>query len=112
MGRDLCEFINKKQWCKKHECIVKSIDVTSTKWTYIQSKKCYGNVRRKCKKYICVNRMNNDCVRPDPPTEGNTVMPASEPMPEIEPENEFVDGIRSQGDRQVDILGCLKARVS
>ena len=37
--------------------------------------------------------------------------PASEPMPVIEPENEFADGIRSQGDRQEDILGCVKARV-
>ena len=60
--------------------------------------------------YLC-ETWNNVCETPNLPTEGDTVKPAIEPILEIESGNEFVDGIRTQGDRQKDILGCLKARV-
>ena len=53
-------------------------------------------------------KRGNNCVKP---TEGSDVMPAHEPMPEAEPENEFVDMNHSQGDGQANILGSLKVKV-
>ena len=48
-----CEIDVKMKRCKVHSCIVKSIDVSSTKWEWIERQKKYGNVRRKTKKWIC-----------------------------------------------------------
>ena len=48
-----CVMISKKTWCKTHDCVVKCVPVTSKKWEYIKSKKEYGFVSRKHKKYYC-----------------------------------------------------------
>ena len=39
---DECEFINRRTWCTKHNCQVNKMTITSKKWQWIQSKKCYG----------------------------------------------------------------------
>ena len=37
----------------KHGCSVKTFDVTSKKWEWIEKSKKYGWVSRKSKKYVC-----------------------------------------------------------
>ena len=37
---DECEFINKRTWCKKHNCQVNKVTITSKKWQWIRSRKC------------------------------------------------------------------------
>ena len=39
--------------CTTHACKLSETKVTSTKWEYIERKKCYGNVRRKVTRWIC-----------------------------------------------------------
>ena len=45
-----CVMMNKKTWCKTHDCVVKCVSVTSKKWEWIKSKKEYGFVSHKLKK--------------------------------------------------------------
>ena len=37
----------------KHDCAVRSENVSTKKWQWLENKKQYGNVYRKTKKYIC-----------------------------------------------------------
>ena len=49
-----CDINKRKLWCNKHECDVKTYDVSSTKWQWSNKKKEYMNVRKKNKKYVCL----------------------------------------------------------
>ena len=48
--------MNKKQMrCLKHDCELRSMNVSSKKWQWSDKKQQYGNVTRKVKKYVCVS---------------------------------------------------------
>ena len=47
-----CLIINKTR-CQTHKCDMKSVLVTSTKWGWIEHKKCFGNIRSNKKRWIC-----------------------------------------------------------
>ena len=68
---DECEFMSRKTWCKKHNCQVNKIIVTSKKWQWIQSKKCYGNVSSKVSKYLCKDKKTGRVVHNISPTRPN-----------------------------------------
>ena len=53
--RNYCHISKRKLWCNKHECGVKTYDVSSTKWQWSNKKKEYMNVRKKTKKYVCLS---------------------------------------------------------
>ena len=59
---DECEFANRKTWCTKHNCQVNKMTITSKKWQWIQSKKCYGNVSSKVSKYLCKDKKTGRVV--------------------------------------------------
>ena len=92
----------------RHEGPVKSMEVTSMKWAYIDKKKCYGNVRKKTKKYVCVRRNMNECMRPKFQTEEQTDIQSSEPTPE----NEFGDGNQQKGVILENILEHFESESS
>ena len=68
---DECEFINKRTWCKKHNCQVNKVTMTSKKWQWIRSRKCYGNVSSKVSKYLCKNKKTGRVVPTVSPTRSN-----------------------------------------
>ena len=68
---DECEFINKRTWCMKHNCQVNKTTVTSKKWQWIKSKKCYGNVSSKVSKYLCKSKRTGRVVPNISPTRSN-----------------------------------------
>ena len=65
---DECVMVNKKTWCSKHNCLVNRVTVTSKKWQWIKSRKCYGNVSSKVSKYLCKNKKSGRVESSIPPT--------------------------------------------
>ena len=51
--QDKCEINKRKLYCKKHTCEVRSFDVTSKKWQWVEKRKEYAWVSKKSKKYVC-----------------------------------------------------------
>ena len=68
---DECELVSKKTWCKKHNCLVNKVTITSKKWQWIRSRKCYGNVSSKVSKYLCKSKKPGRVVPPVSPTRSN-----------------------------------------
>ena len=52
----------------KHNCQVNKVTITSKKWQWIQSRKCYGNVSSKVSKYLCKNKKTGRVVPTVSPT--------------------------------------------
>ena len=48
-----CDINKKRLWCNNHDCVVKSMDVSSKKWQWNVKKMKYMYVYRKVKKYVC-----------------------------------------------------------
>ena len=65
---DECELVNKKTWCRKHNCLINKVTVTSKKWQWIRSKNCYGNVSSKVSKYLCKSKKSGRVEPIVPPT--------------------------------------------
>ena len=55
---DKCDLDMNMKTCNTHGCKLSETKVTSTKWEYIERKKCYGNVRRKVTRWICRGKNN------------------------------------------------------
>ena len=52
--------MNKKQMrCLKHDCELRSMNVSNRRWQWSEKKQQYGNVTRKVKKYVCVSVGSN-----------------------------------------------------
>ena len=49
-----CELDKKLLRCKKHNCKLNVMNVTSKKWQWVERKRQYGYVTKKTKKYVCV----------------------------------------------------------
>ena len=49
-----CELDKRLLRCKKHNCRLKVMNVTSKKWQWVEKKRQYGYVSKKTKKYVCV----------------------------------------------------------
>ena len=49
-----CKINKKNKVCMNHNCTVRTYEVTSKKWHWIASKKEYGYVSIKMKKYVCM----------------------------------------------------------
>ena len=60
---DRCALNIDKKICDTHGCELSEIKVTTTKWAYIERKKCYGNVKRKVIRGICRSK-NNTLIGP------------------------------------------------
>ena len=50
-----CEFDTKKM-CRVHNCQAKELKIPVSRWEWIKSKNCYGNVRKTSKKLICTRK--------------------------------------------------------
>ena len=49
-----CELDKRLLRCKKHNCKLNVMNVTSKKWQWVERKRQYGYVSKKTKKYVCV----------------------------------------------------------
>ena len=54
-----CELDKRLLRCKKHNCKLNVINVTSKKWQWVERKRQYGYVSKKTKKYVCVGLREN-----------------------------------------------------
>ena len=50
-----CVMDKKLMRCLKHDCALRSMNVSSRKWQWSEKKQQYGNVTKKVKKYVCVS---------------------------------------------------------
>ena len=41
MTTEECDIIRRRNWCNTHECVVKPVNVSSTKWQYNEKKMKY-----------------------------------------------------------------------
>ena len=56
---DECVMNKKLMRCLKHDCGLRSMNVSSRRWQWSEKKQQYGNVTRKVKKYVCVSVGSN-----------------------------------------------------
>ena len=60
-----CSYNTGKTHCLTHNCGTKSTRVTSKKWDYIKSRKCYGWVTRKVLKVMCLGVRGENTTKLD-----------------------------------------------
>ena len=52
----MCSLDMKNKVCTTHKCPLEELRISTSKWSYIKSKKCYGNVKGKSSRWICRQR--------------------------------------------------------
>ena len=64
-----CLVINKTR-CQTRNCDMKSVLVTSTRWRWIERKKCFGSIRSNKKRWICPLRNKGLVASKNVPSNG------------------------------------------